>query len=40
MDHEIYSGNATKVKHILRKGKAICIASVFTAVKFIAVLRE
>lgn len=40
LGHEIYSGNATKVKHILRKRKAICRTSVFTAIKFIAALRE
>ena len=40
LGHEIYSGIATEVKHILRKGKAICRTSVFTAVNFIAALRE
>lgn len=40
LGYEIYSGNAMKVKHILRKRKAICRTSVFTAIKFIAALRE
>jgi hypothetical protein len=40
LGYEIYSSIATKVKRILRKRKAICRTSVFTAINFIAALRE